>query len=133
MKIARFLFASLVIAGVPCVASANETGLSKQYTACMDKAGSTTFGMIECINTETQRQDVQLNKAYKAYKALMAELAPPRRTQLQEAQRAWIKYRDANCAFYYDLDGGTLARVNANACMMTATADRARELERLTP
>ena len=130
MKIARFLFASLVIAGVPCVASANETGLSKQYTACMDKAGGTTFGMIECISTETQRQNVQLNKAYKA---LMAELALPRKAQLLEAQRAWIKYRDANCAFYYDLDGGTLARVNANACMMTATADRARELERLTP
>ncbi|CAM3606101.1 lysozyme inhibitor LprI family protein [Polaromonas hydrogenivorans] len=128
MKIARYLFAALVIAGVPCVASANETGLSKQYIACMDKAGGTTFGMIECINTETQRQDVQLNKAYKA---LMAELPPPRKAQLQEAQRAWIKYRDTNCAFYYDPDGGTLARVNANSCMLTATADRARELERL--
>ena len=126
MKIARFLFASLVIAGVPCVASANETGLSKQYAACMDKAGGTTFGMLECISTETQRQDVQLNKAYKA---LMAGLAPSRKAQLLEAQRAWIKYRDANCAFYYDPEGGTLARVNANSCMLTATADRARELE----
>jgi len=48
---------------------------------------------------------------------------------LQEAQRAWIKYRDTNCDFYYDPDGGTLARVNANSCMMTSTADRARELE----
>ena len=126
MKISKFLFAALVMAGIPCVASANENGLSKQYTACMDKAGGTTFGMIECINAETQRQDVQLNKAYKA---LTTELPPPRRAQLLEAQRAWIKYRDANCAFYYDPDGGTLARVNANSCMLTATADRARELE----
>ena len=126
MKIAGFLFTALVVAGVPCVGSANETGLSKQYATCMDKAGGTTFGMIECISTEGQRQDAQLNKAYKA---LMAELPPPRRAQLLEAQRAWIKYRDANCAFYYDPDGGTLARVNANSCMLTATADRAHELE----
>ena len=126
MKIARFLLASLVVAGVPCIVSANETGLSKQYTACMDKAGGTTFGMIECINMETQRQDAQLNKAHKA---LMAGLPAPRRAQLLEAQRAWIKYRNANCAFYDDPDGGTLARVNANSCMLKATADRARELE----
>ena len=126
MKIARFLFTALVVAGVPCVASANEAGLSKQYTACMDKAGGTTFGMIECISTETQHQDGQLNKAYKA---LMAELLPARKAQLLEAQRAWIKYRDANCAFHDDPDGGTLARVNANSCMLTATAGRARELE----
>ena len=51
----------------------------------------------------------------------MAELMPPRKAQLQTAPRAWINYRGANCAFYDDPDGGTLARVNANACMMTAT------------
>ena len=63
----------------------------------------------------------------------MAEVPSPRKKQLQEAQRSWINYRDANCAFYDDPDGGTLARVNANSCMMTATADRANELERLRP
>jgi len=128
MKIARVLLAALVIAGVPGAASANETGLSKQYAICMNKSGGTTLGMIECISAETQRQDVRLNKVYKA---LMAEVMSPRKAQLQDAQRAWIKYRDANCAFYDDPDGGTLARVNANGCMMNTTADRARELERL--
>ena len=76
------------------------------------------------MTAETKRQDAQLNKAYKA---LMADLSPARKTQLQEAQRAWIKYRDANCGFYYDPDGGTLARVSANDCVMTSTAERARE------
>ena len=33
--------------------------------------------------------------------------------QLLEAQRAWIKFRDTNCDFYYDPDGGTMARVRA--------------------
>lgn len=129
MKIARVLLAALVIASVPWGVNASENGLSKQHAACMDKSGGTTLGMIECITTETQRQDVRLNKAYKA---LMAELTASRKAQLQDAQRAWIKYRDANCAFYDDPDGGTLARVNANGCMMNATAERARELEGLS-
>ena len=120
--------AALAIAAATHAAGAHETGLSKQHAACLDKSGGTTMGMTECITTETQRQDARLNKAYKA---LMAELPSLRKKQLQEAQRAWIKFRDTNCAFYDDPDGGTLARVNANACMMTATAERASELERL--
>ncbi|MGB0126460.1 MAG: lysozyme inhibitor LprI family protein [Rhodocyclaceae bacterium] len=50
---------------------------------------------------------------------------------MQEAQRAWIKFRDANCDFYYDPEGGSLARVSANDCMMSSTARRAKELESL--
>ena len=54
---------------------------------------------------------------------------PLRQAQLQQVQRAWIKYRDANCGFYDDPDGGSLARVSANDCMMATTTRRARELE----
>nr|WP_181375948.1 lysozyme inhibitor LprI family protein [Polaromonas sp. H8N]AWD72302.1 hypothetical protein pH8NP2_p028 [Polaromonas sp. H8N] len=130
MNILKRLSAALAIAAASHAAGAHETGLSKQHAACMDKSGGTTMGMIECITAETQRQDARLNKAYKA---VMAELSPERKKQLLEAQRAWIKFRDANCAFYDDPDGGTLARVNANACMMTATAERSRELEGFKP
>ena len=59
----------------------------------------------------------------------MAQLSPARKKQLQDAQRAWIKYRDANCNFYADPDGGTMATVNANDCFMSATEARAKELE----
>ena len=130
MKMLAFLCTALAIAGAPHAASAHETGLSQPYAACMGKSSATTRDMIGCITAENQRQGSQLNKAYKA---LMAELPTPRRAQLQNAQRAWLKYRDANCAFYADSDGGTLARVNANSCMLTATAQRARELEGFKP
>ena len=82
--------------------------------------------MIDCMSTETKQQDAKLNKVYKD---VMSLLSPNRKRQLQEAQRLWIKYREANCKFYYDPDGGTMARVSANNCFMTATADRAKELE----
>jgi uncharacterized protein YecT (DUF1311 family) len=126
MKTFAFFCTALAIACLPHAASAREPGLTKQHAACMDKSGDTTAAMIECMTVETKRQDVLLNKAYKA---LMTDLSPARKTQLQDAQRAWMKYRDANCSFYYDPNGGTLARVSANDCVMTYTAERARELE----
>lgn len=114
----------------PLGVQAQGSDLSKQFSTCMDKAGGVTQDMVECIGAETQRQDLRLNKSYKA---LMAALSPERKKQLQEAQRAWIKFRDSNCSFYYDPDGGTMARINANDCVMTMTANRAKELENLTP
>lgn len=114
----------------PGVLHAQDSPLSKRFSACMDKSGGVTVTMIDCIAEETERQDARLNKAYKA---LMASLSAPRKKQLQEAQRAWLKFRDGNCDFYHDPDGGTLARVSANDCVMNMTAQRARELEQLGP
>ena len=111
------------------IAFAGDIGLTKQYSVCMDKSGGVTSNMIDCIVDETNRQDVRLNKVYKAF---MAELSAERRKQLQTAQRAWITYRDANCNFYFDPDGGTIARVNSNSCFMSETATRAKELETLS-
>ena len=118
-----------VAAIMPLASQAQDAGLSKQFNACMEKSGGVTQSMVECIGAETQRQDARLNKVYKA---LAANLSPERKKQLQEAQRAWIKFRDANCGFYYDPDGGSMARVSANDCVMTMTGNRAKELENLT-
>ena len=82
--------------------------------------------MLDCISEDAKRQDVRLNKAYKD---VMTLLSPSRKKQLQDAQRAWIKYRDANCTFYADPDGGTNATVNSNGCFRSATETRAQELE----
>ena len=68
------------------------------------------------------------NNANRNYKALMAELTPARKKQLQTAQRLWLQYRDANCHFYADPDGGTAAGVAAADCVLQMTAHRAREL-----
>lgn len=121
-----FLLSALVVASLPQAASAVEAGQSKQFSTCMDKSGGVTLNMIECIVAENKTQDARLNKAYKA---LSAALPPARKSQLQEAQRAWIKFRDANCSFYDDPDGGSIARVSANDCVMRATTERAHELE----
>jgi uncharacterized protein YecT (DUF1311 family) len=110
-------------------AADGEELLGKDYAACMDKAGGVTARMLECMGTETKAQDVKLNASYQ--KAL-AGLTAARKKELTEIQRMWLKYRDANCKFYMDPDGGTLARVTSSQCFMMATATRADELRRLT-
>jgi uncharacterized protein YecT (DUF1311 family) len=103
---------------------------SKAYAACLDKAGGVTFAMQDCIAQELERQDRRLNAAYKA---LMTSVPEKRRAQLRDVQRKWIAFRDANCAFYLDPDGGQADRLAANECVVTLTAQRASELESLKP
>jgi uncharacterized protein YecT (DUF1311 family) len=119
---AAFLIAA-TFAMSPVAAADRE--FSKEFETCLDKARGVTPAMIDCISAELKRQDTLLNQNYRK---LMASLQPERKKALQEAQRAWIKFRDTNCDFYYDPDGGTAARVDASECRLNATADRAKEL-----
>ena len=118
---------------VPIFAAAAQTGavpLSATFQTCLDKSGGVTAEMHACISAEHTRQDQQLNRNYQV---LMADLTPERKKQLQSAQRLWIQYRDANCQFYADPDGGTAAGVAAADCVLQMTAGRARELAGLRP
>ncbi|UOD32510.1 DUF1311 domain-containing protein [Massilia violaceinigra] len=102
---------------------------SKQYRRCMDKAVSNP-AIMECIAVQYDTEDKRLNVAYRA---LMARLQGERKQQLQDAQRLWLKYVEANCLFYHDPDGGTAAVLLAEECAVRARAARASELENLAP
>lgn len=100
--------------------------LSAEFSTCIEQSGGTDPGMLDCLGAEAERQDKRLNDVYKK---LMNELKPERKKELQEAQRLWIKYTEANCNFYFDPDGGTAARLAASSCPVLAKAARAEELE----
>ena len=101
-----------------------------EFGACIKKSGGVTSEMMNCVDVETKRQDEKLNQSYQK---LLASLKPARKTQLVDAQRAWLKYRELNGAFYDDGSGGTAAGLAANDCIMTMTTKRAAELEYLMP
>ena len=122
---AAALLAASSLLTAPAAAQTSAAPLSATFQTCLDKSGGVTFEMRECISAEYARQDQLLNRHYKA---LMADLTPERKKQLQSAQRLWIQYRDANCQFYADPDGGTMAAIAAADCGLQMTADRAREL-----
>lgn len=83
----------------PAVAAADNE-MSQEYLTCIDKSNGVTSEMLDCISAELMRQDARLNEIY--YKRLMSKLSAKRKEGLREAQRAWVKFRDANCRFYYD-------------------------------
>jgi uncharacterized protein YecT (DUF1311 family) len=101
--------------------------LSKEYSVCIDKAVEGAWAdMFACNGEELDRQDARLNNAYKK---LMSKLSRDRKKALLKAQRTWIKFREANCDYYFDPYGGTAARLNASGCLLTTTAARTKELE----
>ncbi len=94
----------------------------------MAHAGGVDPEILECLSAEFSRQDQRLNTVYQK---LMSTLSSGQQQRLQAAQRLWVKYTEANCAFYYDPDGGTSARQSASQCQIDARVSRAKELEDL--
>jgi uncharacterized protein YecT (DUF1311 family) len=107
---------------------AQEAKLSQTYETCMEKSGGVTSNMLDCAAAETDIQDKRLNKAYQE---LLKSVTSKRQIQLREAQRRWLAFRKANCEFYADPDGGTSSSLAASSCFLSATANRAKELEDL--
>jgi uncharacterized protein YecT (DUF1311 family) len=105
-----------------------DPALSPAYGKCIERAGAADPVVMECIETEFKLQDRRLNAGYRK---LLGQLPAVRRQQLQDAQRAWVKFAEANCAFYFDPEGGAAARTAAAECAATARASRAKELEDL--
>jgi uncharacterized protein YecT (DUF1311 family) len=124
MKLAMSLI--LFVASSACLAA--EPTLTPKYDTCMDSSGGVTSEMLDCIGAETERQDTALNANFK--KAMQAT-PKSRQTKLRDAQRNWIKFRDADCDFYNNPDGGTMAAVDSASCVMTTTAERAESLRSL--
>lgn len=128
MFLTKNMILVVALACISQLAAAQDIGLTKQFSNCMDKSNGVTTSMIDCMEAESKRQSGRMNRAYKE---LTDQVSAQRKKQLQLAQDAWVAYRDENCEFYYDPDGGTIAAVNANDCFMSATAARAKELETL--
>lgn len=77
---------------------------------CFERA-MTTADMVVCADQEYQRLDQELNRVYAA---LLAEMTPAQTQSLQDAQRRWLSFRDAEFNAIngvYDSLDGTIYRV----------------------
>jgi uncharacterized protein YecT (DUF1311 family) len=110
---------------------AAEQRYTPAYQRCLDSPdGQSTAGMIDCAAAELKIQDAALNRAYRK---AMADLNPRQKAKLQAAQRAWLAFRQAECASFEDEDWGSLSRINANDCFLHMTAQRVIDLENYPP
>ncbi len=132
MKTIRLFTVAAIAVMLVCFVKTNAQdekaiGLSREYEACMDKSGGVTSRMLDCIGAETKRQDARLNKVYKD---AMAQLDESGKKRLVEAQRAWIKFRDADVSLYEGSSGGTAGTLTGADRYLMMTAQRASELEK---
>lgn len=93
-----------------------------------DPSDESQTGMNICANAEYQSADAKLNKAYGEIVRRLAEDAGAKKL-LQKAQRDWIAFRDAECAFSTDgsKDGSIYAMLKSQ-CLAGLTAARAEQL-----
>ena len=101
---------------------------STQYNDCIDTSEGVTSVMLDCMADETNNQDKLLNINYKK---VMLMLDKEKKLELKNAQRLWMKYRDANCNFFIGLSGGTIDSLNVTSCFLDMTAVRANDLDDL--
>ncbi|WP_429562726.1 lysozyme inhibitor LprI family protein [Paraburkholderia sp. MM6662-R1] len=126
MKFRNLILVAITI--TPLFAHADDKLFSKQLVACMNRANGVTPDRLNCMAAETDAQKKLLTTNYAR---LMKLTEPERKAQLENAQRAWIKWRDANCGFYEDPANGTGAEIEASSCLLNTTAVRANELRDL--
>ena len=103
---------------------------------CMAEPGDeTTIGMSMCLQAETEGWDVLLNREYRATMDHMAAMDEDEREyfpeyatrvdSLRAAQRAWIAFRDAECALAYaEWGSGSHRHIAGTACFAEMTMER---------
>lgn len=108
---------------------------------CMQQedGGETTLGMSTCAQSASKVWDRLLNREYaraKNWAVAMdeqeAEHFPEfanRVKRLLDAQRAWISFRDTDCALAYAIWGsGSMRHIAGSNCFLQSTAERTIEL-----
>ena len=91
--------------------------------------GGTQADMNQCADARFKASDAQLNGTYKK---VMACLGPTGdgATSLVDAQRAWLRYRDAECKFQGSAsDGGSVQPMVIGSCLASITDRRTKELK----
>ena len=125
--LATALFVSVLLGSV--VPSAAKESVS-ELDRCLGTAPAGDLPAKDCYVAQAQRNDVRLNREWSRLMKQVGGAKTPVGNALTNAQRAWLRYRDAACVNYV-VDGGTLDRLLGQMCYTNLVATRADELARL--
>ena len=130
---------SLFVAAVLLTATA---GLSMPAVAQTEpdcKAPETQADMTICAGKDYEKADKQLNAEYQKLRKLLTERDKTADADgkgatdaLVTAQRAWVAFRDANCALAgFQARGGSMEPMLISSCLADMSGKRAAELRQL--
>lgn len=131
-----FLLGFFILLGAGAPASADI--IAACYTDCAGETDSTPT-LEACLSRAANKADRLLNQSYAtlqdAIRKSAKEMNQPPAPQLQEltdAQKKWIDFRDANCAFEDSLAfGGTATGGNYSACLCSLSYERINDFNRI--
>lgn len=103
----------------PMIFSGCLADITKKRTASLESYNRGQ--LLQPAGRSYQEADRKLNQVYQK---LRSKVSAARRTKLETAELAWIKFRDGNCRFE-----STLARAGENLCLTRLTEQRTGELE----
>lgn len=90
---------------------------------CMDKA-TAQVEMDACAVKAFKASDAELNKLYRQIEHRLSD-SDAARKQLVAAQRAWVAFRDAECAFASSaVEGGSVYPMISTMCLDDLTRKR---------
>lgn len=94
---------------------------------CENYGDGSTVAMSECLSAQSKTWDQRLNVEYSA----ALKRGEIEADKLRSAQRAWLRYRDANCAAYYSVKG-TINITLTGHCYVDMTRARTLELHEMS-
>lgn len=113
-------------------AGEKEDIIDKELSTCLEKKeNQTTAGMCDCTYKALEKWDKKLNATYKT---LQTKLKAKAKTNLTEAQRQWIKFKESEIKLIdatYGSADGTMWRIVRADKVLGITKDRALSLEDL--
>lgn len=113
------MMSAAVVLAMPAFAFANDK--------CADAEDQAT--MNECADASFKKSDKKLNVFYKQIEARLADDADTKKLFVQ-AQRNWVKFRDAECAFQTaGAAGGSVMPMLVTMCMDGLTQSRVKDFE----
>ncbi len=104
--------------------------LSNSFATADDSCASanTQTELNQCAAQAYQAADDELNAVYQTVVSRLEDNSASLE-KLRAAQRAWIGFRDAECAFESSaVEGGSAQPMVRNGCLETLTAERTEQL-----
>ncbi|QDH17422.1 lysozyme inhibitor LprI family protein [Swingsia samuiensis] len=103
---------------------------ASDFEQCRKQADSVDPQIIDCQDQEMAREDAAINKLYQQILEKLKS-QPKAVSTMKDAERAWIKYREANCGLISVVFGDASAdHINKNDCFIDMTSTRIKELEK---
>nr|WP_193600476.1 lysozyme inhibitor LprI family protein [Agrobacterium salinitolerans] len=129
---------SLAMAAVFCVTAGISGPATAQEPNC--KEPQTQADMTICAGKDYEKADKQLNVDYQKLRKLLVERDKAADADgkgaadaLVTAQRAWVAFRDANCALSgFQARGGSMEPMLISSCLAEMSTKRADDLRQLS-